>query len=206
MGPKRENRTGGTLIWAVLTTAIALPIAAAAASPLLAWRDPIYIAAGFAGVVGMALMLVQPLLAGGYLPGLSGLRGRRVHRVTGAVLVVAVLIHVAALWITSPPDVVDALLFVSPTPFSVWGVIAMWAVLASAVLATLRRRLRFRIWRLAHTTLAAVIVGGTVVHALLIEGTMETLSKVTLCALVVAATVKVVADLRGWVVRPRPRG
>ena len=57
--------------WAALATAVAVPIAAAAASPLLAWRDPVYIAAGFAGVVAMALLLVQPLLAGGYLPGLG---------------------------------------------------------------------------------------------------------------------------------------
>ena len=57
------------LIWTALTAAVAVPIAAAAASPLLAWRDPVYIAAGFAGIVGLALLLVQPLLIGGYLPG-----------------------------------------------------------------------------------------------------------------------------------------
>ena len=72
---------------------------------------------------------------------------------SAAVLVVAVVIHVAALWITSPPDVVDALLFASPTPFSAWGVIAMWAVFAAALLAALRRRLRLRprTWRIAFT-------------------------------------------------------
>jgi hypothetical protein len=44
--------------------------------------------------------------------------------------------------------------------------------------------------------LAIVIVTGSVVHALLIEGTMETVSKAALCALVLAATVKIMADLR----------
>jgi len=44
--------------------------------------------------------------------------------------------------------------------------------------------------------LAIVIVAGSVVHAMLIEGTMETISKAALCALVLAATVKVMADLR----------
>ncbi|CTQ54496.1 Ferric reductase like transmembrane component [Roseibium album] len=199
------HRARSILIWVVLTTAIAVPIIAAAASPLLAWRQPIYIAAGFAGVVAMALLLVQPLLVGGYLPGLSGLRGRRIHRWIGGLLVAAVVVHVAGLWITSPPDVIDALTFTSPTPFSAWGVIAMWALFGAALLATLRRKLhlRPRTWRLAHTSLVAVTVTGSVVHALLIEGTMETASKVGLCTLVIAATVKVVADLRVWTIRSR---
>ncbi|MFT7577608.1 MAG: hypothetical protein ACI9XZ_004011, partial [Alphaproteobacteria bacterium] len=139
------------LIWAALAVTIAVPLAAAAASPLLAWRDPVYITAGFAGVVALSLMLVQPVLIGGYLPGLSTHRGRRVHRWIGGVLVVTVVIHVAGLWVTSPPDVIDALLFASPTQFSAWGVIAMWAVFIVALLAAFRRRLRPRTWRIAHT-------------------------------------------------------
>jgi len=183
-------------IWAVLATAIVVPIAVAVASPLLAWRDPIYIMAGFAGIVAMALLLVQPLLAGGYLPGMPAASGRRLHRWTGALLALAVAVHVGAPWITSPPDVVDALLFRSPTPFSAWGVVAMWAVFAAALLAAMRRRLRLRIWRRGHTALAAVTVVGSVVHAMLIEGTMGTWSKAMLCALVVIATIKVIADLK----------
>jgi predicted ferric reductase len=194
-----------TLIWAAVAAAIAVPIAAAAASPLLAWRDPVYIAAGFAGVIALGLMLVQPLLIGGYLPGLSTYRGRRLHHWIGGVLVVAVLIHVGGLWITSPPDVLDALLFASPTPFSAWGVVAMWAVFAVALLAALRRRLRPRTWRIGHTFLAVVIVVGSAVHGILIEGAMETVSKAALCALVLAATMKVMADLRVWAKRTKSR-
>jgi predicted ferric reductase len=188
------------LIWAVLAAVLGVPIAAAAASPLLAWRDPLYILACFAGIVALGLMLVQPLLIAGYLPGLSAYRGRRVHRWIGAALVVAVVVHVAGLWVTSPPDMIDALLFSSPTPFSPWGVIAMWAIFAVAVLATLRRRLglRPRTWRIAHMLLAIVIVAGSVVHGVLVEGTMETLSKVALCVLVLAATIRVMAGLRVW--------
>jgi predicted ferric reductase len=193
------------LIWAALAVALAVPIAAAALSPLLAWRDPVYIAAGFAGVIGLGLMLVQPLLIGGHLPGLSAHRGRRVHRWIGGALVLAVAIHVLGPWITSPPDVIDALLFVSPTPFSAWGVIAMWAIIAVALLVALRRRLRPRTWRLGHRSLAAVIVVGTVVHALLIEGTMETMSKAALCALALAATINVLAGLRVWAKGTAPR-
>ena len=193
------------MIWAALAAVVALPVAAAATSPLLAWRDPIYIAAGFAGVIALGLMLVQPLLIGGYLPGLSAYRGRRVHHWIGGVLVVAVVVHVGGLWITSPPDVIDALLFASPTPFSAWGVIAMWAVFAVALLAALRRRLRPRTWRIGHTVLAVVIVVGSVVHGILIEGTMETVSKAALCALVLAATMKVMADLRVWAKQTKSR-
>jgi predicted ferric reductase len=189
-----------TLIWAALVAAICVPIAAAAASPLLAWRGPVYILAGFAGIIALALVLVQPLLVGGYLPGLSAYRGRRAHRWIGGALVTAIVIHVVGLWITSPPDMIDALLFSSPTPFSPWGVIAMWAIFAVALLAALRRRLglRLRTWRIAHTSLAVVIVLGSVVHGMLVEGTMETMSKAALCALVLGATIKVMVDLRVW--------
>lgn len=188
------------LIWAALAAAIGVPIAAAALSPQLAWRGPVYILAGFAGIIALGLMLVQPLLIAGYLPGLSARIGRRAHRWIGGALVAAVVIHVAGLWITSPPDMIDALLFSSPTPFSPFGVIAMWAIFAVALLAVLRRRLglRPRTWRIAHMLLAIVIVAGSVVHGMLIEGTMETVSKAALCALVLAATIKVIADLRKW--------
>ena len=110
----------------------------------------------------------------------------------------AVVIHVGGLWITSPPDMIDALLFVSPTPFSPFGVIAMWAIFAVAVLASLRRRLGLRTWRIAHMSLAVIIVAGSVVHSILIEGTMETMSKAAICVLVLAAATKVMADLRVW--------
>jgi uncharacterized membrane protein YhaH (DUF805 family) len=195
-----------TLIWAALAAAICVPIAAAAASPLLAWRGPVYILAGFAGIIALGVMLVQPLLIGGYLPGLSGRIGRRAHHWIGGTLVVAVVIHVGGLWITSPPDMIDALTFTSPTPFSPFGVIAMWAIFAVALLAAFRRRLRPRTWRTAHMLLAIVIVVGSVVHGILIEGAMETVSKAALCALVLAATVKVMADLRVWRKRKTLRG
>ena len=153
-------------------------------------------------------MLVQPLLIGGYLPGFSAYRRRRAHHWIGGALAAAVVIHVGGLWITSPPDMIDALLFASPTPFSPFGVIAMWAIFAVALLAALRRRLglRPRTWRVAHMLLAIVIVAGSVVHGILIEGTMETLSKAALCVLVIAATIKVMADLRVWRKRGTLRG
>src|SRR6267378_2202536 len=195
-----------TLIWALLAAAVFVPIAAAAASPLLEWRGPVYILAGFAGIIALGLMLVQPLLIAGYLPGLSAYRGRRAHHWIGGALVVMVVVHVGGLWITSPPDMIDALLFTSPTPFSPFGVIAMWAIFAVALLAALRRRLGLRTWRIAHMSLAVVIVVGTVVHGMLVEGTMETMSKVALCALVLGATIKVMADLRVWRKQATSRG
>jgi predicted ferric reductase len=193
-------------IWAALATAVCLPIAAAATSPLLEWRGPLYILAGFAGIVALGLLLVQPVLAGGYLPGPSAYRARRAHHWVGGTVVVAVVVHVGGLWITSPPDMIDALLFASPTPFSPFGVIAMWAIFAVALLAAFRRRLGLRTWRVAHMSLAVIIVTGGVVHAMLVEGTMETISKAALCALVLAAAVKVMVDLRVWRRRVTSRG
>lgn len=196
------------LIWVALASAIGVPIALAAASEQLAWRGPVYILAGFAGIIALGLVLVQPLLIGGYLPGLSAYRGRRTHHWIGGALVLAIVIHVAGLWITSPPDMIDALTFSSPTPFSPFGVIAMWAILAVGLLAALRRRLglRPRTWRFVHVPLAIVIVAGSVVHCVLIEGTMETASKLALCALVLVATIKVMADLQVWRKRRTLRG
>ncbi|MGL4242514.1 MAG: ferric reductase, partial [Beijerinckiaceae bacterium] len=111
-----------------------------------------------------------------------------------------IVVHVVGLFITSPPDAIDALLLRSPTPFSPWGVAAMWAAFGAAALAALRGplRIRPRVWRIAHTALAAVIAVGSVVHALLVEGAMEPILKAAFCALVLAATAKVVIDLRAW--------
>ncbi|MCK1391904.1 ferric reductase-like transmembrane domain-containing protein [Bradyrhizobium sp. 1] len=202
---KQWRSARAPLIWVALALAIGVPIALAAGSEQLAWRGPVYILAGFAGIVALGLVLVQPLLIGGYLPGLSAYRGRRAHHWIGGALALAIVIHVAGLWITSPPDMIDALTFSSPTPFSPFGVTAMWAIFAVALLALLRRRLglRLRTWRLVHIPLAIVIVAGSVAHCLLIEGTMETISKAALCAAVLAATIKVIADL--WR-RPTLRG
>lgn len=194
------------LIWAALAAAIGLPLAAAANSEFLAWRTPTYIVAGFAGIVALAIVLLQPLLIGGALPGISGPRTRTAHNWTGAALVAAVAVHIAGLWLTSPPDMIDALTFSSPTLFSPFGVLAAWAILAVALLALFRRRLPLRpqTWRLTHMTLAVIIGAGAIAHAMLIEGTMETLSKTALCALTLAATVKVMAARRVWRIRPTP--
>ncbi|MGL4634829.1 MAG: ferric reductase-like transmembrane domain-containing protein [Beijerinckiaceae bacterium] len=180
----------GALIWAGLAAVLIIPMAVAAGSPLLQWRGPVYILSSFAGIAALGLVLVQPLLAGGYLPGLSTRPGRRAHRWVGAALVMMVVAHVGLLWLTSAPDVIDALLFDSPTPFSIWGVIAMWATFAAALLAALRGRIRIapKTWRIAHKAFVIVIVACGVVHALLVEGAMGTVSKAMLCALVVAAT------------------
>ncbi len=198
-----HSRARAILVWAVITVAVSVPVAASVASPLLAWRDPVYIAAGIAGVLALAVMPLQPLLAGGYLPGLSARRRRNLHRAIGTGLVAAVVLHVAGLWITSPPDVVDALLFASPAPFAVWGVLSMWALFATAAVVAFRRRLHLpaHVWRMIHTALAAIIVVGSVVHAWLIDGTMEPISKIALCVIALAASVKAMVDLRVWTAR-----
>ncbi|GGE49987.1 ferric reductase-like transmembrane domain-containing protein [Actibacterium pelagium] len=192
------NRLHHALIWAGFLAVIGVPLVLAATSPLLAWRQPIYVAAGFAGVLGMAVLLAQPLLVTGVLPGLSGLKGRRAHRWVGGLLVGLIVVHVVGLWITSPPDMIDALTFTSPTPFSPWGVIAMWAIFGAAGLAIYRARMRLPIWRIAHSALVVIVVIGSVVHAMLIEGTMEIVSKAAVSAIVLIVTGLTIAKRRAW--------
>lgn len=194
----RSTPARAALAWGALALAVAVPLVVAALSPLHAYRTPPYVAASLAGVLALGLLLVQPLLAAGWLPGGRPAWLRRWHHRAGAMLVVAVAVHVGGLLIASPPDAIDALLLRSPTPFSVWGVTAMWAVAATAVLVALRRRVRLRpaTWAALHNGLALVVVLGTVIHAVQIEGTMGTVSKWTLCAAAVAAAVAAVARAR----------
>lgn len=175
---------------------LAVPVALAAFSPWLAYRGFAYITGGFAGILALCLLLLQPLLAAGYLPGLRGPRGRLWHRRAGIALVSLTLLHIAGLWVTSPPDTIDALLLRAPTPYSVWGFISLWAILATALLVALRRNMPPRRWRWAHNALAALVVLATVLHAVQIEGAMELLSKWTLCLAALAATTAALIDLR----------
>ena len=166
-------RTAG--VWAAIAAIGLVPLVAAAFSPFLQYRGPAYVIAGFAGILAMALVFLQPLLAGWSLPGISATAARSVHLWSGV-----------------------ALLLRSPTPFSLWGVIAMWMVFATAALALFRRhlRLRPRPWRMLHLGFGAVIAAGTVAHALLIEGTMEPVTKWMLAAAVMTATAKVLLNRR----------
>jgi len=177
------------LVWIALAALVVVPFIAAANSPLLAWRQPVYIVAGFAGIAALVLLLLQPLLAIAYLPGILPQTSKKIHRWTGSSLVILVVCHVVGLWITSPPDVIDALLFTSATPFSVWGVVAMWSIFVAAGLVVIRRQLPWkpRMWHYVHLTLVTITVLGTVVHAMKIEGTMEIFSKAVLCFFVVFA-------------------
>ncbi len=175
--------------WGLLTLLTLWPLAVAAMSPLLAYRDLPYIAAGLAGTLGLVLLLFQPLLGLRALPGLSPRHARLAHRAVGAALLVLVWVHIGGLYLTSPMGTLDALLLVSPTPFSVWGVAGTVALLISALLALARHRLGLHRWRTAHLTLGLVVISGSVIHALLIEGTMGFASKLGVCAALVAVAV-----------------
>ncbi len=190
------------VIWAALACAVMFPIWSAAASPLLAYRSPIYITGGMAGIAALAILLIQPLLAAGYLPGLRKPTMSRWHKRLGAVLVASVALHVGGLYLASPQDALDALLLVSPTPFSIYGVTAMWALVLTVLLVAARGRLCLRpsAWNVLHNGLALVVVVGTVIHALMIEGAMGANSKLILCLCVLGATAGAVLHLR--IVRP----
>lgn len=190
-------------IWAAVVTASVLPVGLAAFSPLLAYRDAPYIAAGMAGAIILSALLIQPLLGLCALPQLTAARARKMHRLLGPVIALAVFVHVGGLYLTSPPDTIDALLLVSPTPFSIWGVAAMVGVFLAVVLAGLRKRLGLRLWRGIHYAVTTVIVLGSVIHALLISGTMEFWSKLALCTAIIC--VLAYGVLYGHIIRPRLR-
>ncbi|MEM8570952.1 MAG: ferric reductase-like transmembrane domain-containing protein [Pseudomonadota bacterium] len=206
--PKRPQAGNGhalrrIAVWLAIVAAIAIPLGLAVASPFLAYRGPAYIMGGFAGIIALCLLLLQPLIAGRYLPGLRPRQAKSWHVWVGAGIVSCVILHVVGLYVTSPPDTLDALLLVSPTPFSVYGVTAMWGVALTVLLVVLRRRLplRYGTWRLIHNVLAFIVVVATVVHALQIEGAMEPVSKWALCLLVLIVTAATLIDLR--VIKPR---
>jgi predicted ferric reductase len=197
-----KRRVANLSIWIVLIAAMAVPVLLATASPYLAYRNFAYILGGFAGIIGLALFVVQPLLAAGYLPGAGIAEERRWHRWLGATIVACVALHLGGLFVTSPPDTLDALMLVAPTPFSVYGVVAMWGIVATALLVGFRGRLGLgnRAWNLVHNGLALVVVVATVVHALQIEGAMEIVSKWALCLLALATTGITLFEVR--VIRP----
>lgn len=203
------SRRRAVLIWGAVALVVGVPVLVAALSPFHAYRSAAYIAGSLAGVVGLGVLFVQPLLAAGWLPAGSPARARRWHRIVGAALVGLVAVHVGGLLIASPPDAIDALLLRSPTPFTVWGVTAMWAVALTAVLVLLRRRVRLRpaAWAAVHRGIGVVIVVGTVVHAVQIEGTMGTASKWVLCVATVAVALAAVVwtQVRPGLSRHRPK-
>lgn len=183
---------------------VIVPAIIAAQSPLLQWREPVYIVAGFAGILALGLLFLQPLIVAGRLPYLPRPRGRMLHRWTGLLLIVAVLVHVGGLWMFSPPDLIDALLLRSPTPFSVWGVIAMWALFGAGTLACFRTRLPLYMWRAGHSFLVITVAISSVIHAMLVQGAMGSLSKSMLCLGVLVALALTLRDLRSWKL-PRSR-
>ncbi len=192
----KPNKTA--FIWGALGLLMLTPLLIAAQSPYLAYRNTAYILAGFAGIVALLLLFVQPLLAASHLPGLRPRTSRLWHRATGSLILIAVVVHILGLYLTSPPDALDALMLVAPTPFSLYGAVALYGLVITGLLVTLRRHLPLRVlhWSILHNVLAFVVVISTVMHALLIEGTMGTISKWLTCIAVLAVTVWVLWDVR----------
>lgn len=178
------------LSWALLFFVVVGPVIVAASSPLQNSREIIYVVGGLAGVVALSLLLVQPLLAIGYLKGVNPIKQRRWHKASGTLLIMSVGLHIGALYMTSPDDMTDALLLRSATPFSVYGVIALWAVVLIGVLVAFRRRLKISVdrWRSVHVVITAIVVITSIVHALWVLGTMGTVSKWVLCVTILIAT------------------
>ncbi len=73
--------------------------------------------------------------------------------------------------------------------FSVFGVIALVGVIATAAIAKLRKSIAPRLWLGLHQALSALAVGATLIHALQIQGAMEPTSKWAIAVAALAATV-----------------
>lgn len=157
-----------------------------------------YVIGGLAGVVAFCVLLLQPLLAAGYLVYSRITDSRRWHRRLGTCLVLLVALHVGGLYVTSPDDMRDALLLVAPTPFSLYGVIGLWALILTALLVTIRKRLSIAdsSWKIIHNVLAVLVVVSSVIHALMIDGAMSSLSKLMLSVFLIIATGIVTLQLR----------
>lgn len=187
-----QGRRFRSLAWLCVLMVAAVPVVLASASPLQRGREVLWIIGGMAGVLAFSLLFVQPLLmltAPRLLAPASGLRW---HRRVGLAVMAMVVLHVGALYLYSPEDVADALLLVSPTPFSVYGVLGLGALVTTAALAAARRFTPLGavpLWRMVHSLLAVVIVGAGAVHAMLIEGAMEERSKLAVCVAAIAAVV-----------------
>jgi predicted ferric reductase len=168
-----------------------VPIIFAAFSPLQKGRELLWTIGSMAGIIGLSLLFLQPLLMPTAFPRLGVVRGTRWHRWGGIAIMAMVALHVGALYAYSPDDVTDALLLVAPTPFSLYGVISLWCLVLTMLLAATRRamRLRVRPWRILHSVLAVAVIGAGAIHAIWIEGVMEQYSKLALClAALTAAT------------------
>ena len=180
-------KKGRLLFFAALSCLMLTPVVLAGFSPYLAFRDIDYIIAGFAGIVCLSLLVLQPVLATKDLP-MHPRRMRILHRWIGAAIAIGVVIHVGGLYITSPPDAIDAFLFRAPTWFSTFGVLAMWLTLAALMLAITRKRNPKR-WKIMHRACATAVAVLTIFHALLIEGAMETVSKWLVCCAIALSLV-----------------
>jgi predicted ferric reductase len=190
MARNRAEGRGRLGVWLIVAAIAAVPVIAAALSPLQRGREFLWITGGMAGVVALSLLFVQPLFTATAPVLTAAGAGIRWHRWGGVAIIAMVALHVGALYAYSPEDVMDALLLVAPTPFSLYGVISLWCVILTGALAAARRKLRLghRRWRIAHSVLAVAIVSSAAVHAVLIEGAMEEISKLAICLAALATT------------------
>lgn len=190
------------IVYCILAGLVAGPVAVAATSPLLSGREAVYIVGGMSGVIALALLLLQPILASGYLPSISSVKSKTWHRRIGFLLFLAIALHIVGLYLTSPDDLIDALLLISPTPFSLYGVVGMWAIIVTTLLVALRSNLSWHhtLWKLVHNVLGCIVVVASVTHAMMIDGAMGYRSKLILCISIIALTTVVIVHLR--IIRP----
>ena len=181
------RRIARPLVWLASAGLVALPLLVAGTSPLQEGREPIWILGGLAGVAAMPLLVIQGLLPTGRLARLAP--SLRWHRVLGYGVLLAVLVHVGALYLYSPEDITDALLFLAPA-YSKFGVIAAWCLVFAVLVAVLRRRLGLghATWRIVHGLLALITVGTAVAHTVMAYGAFDGVVETLTCVAALLAT------------------
>src|SRR5438128_2573059 len=112
--PNRMSRAGAdgnrrVAAWVAIAALAAIPIIAAALSPLQAGREFLWLVGGMAGVVALSLLFVQPLLMATSPALVAPGDGVLWHRWVGVAIVALVGLHVGALYAYSPDDITDAL-------------------------------------------------------------------------------------------------
>ena len=129
------------------------------------------------------------------------------HRVLGLCAAMAALVHVVAVVVPDPSSVTLLVPFLAPLR-STAGLVAL-ACLVALVLSATRRPGRYEAWRGAHLVLTAGVLGGVVLHVVLIghlvsyNGLVQ--DPVTAGFLAALAVVVVTVELHRWVLRSMRR-
>lgn len=161
-------RKRANLRWliAIAIAAVAFPVGVALTSRYAQAASVALIVSLVASTIALGVIAVQPVLAAA--------RKIQRHQFFGVIALVLVLVHIAALFLESPDDLLFALSPDGPLRARM-ALIATIALTLMATLGALRPRLRWHptTWRILHAYLAVVVIILGFGHALLTDGALD---------------------------------